>query len=86
MAGDLRAQGALPLAADKQCWQVPREVLIGRPLPRSAPQTGAKGKPVNTLYIANKMKLKREMYFAILLDRSTAGPVMIGCSEVGGTG
>lgn len=47
-------------------------------------QTGAKGKPVNTLYIANKMKLKREMYFAILLDRSTAGPVMIGCSE-GGT-
>jgi len=38
---------------------------------------------VNTLYIANKMQLKREMYFAILLDRSTAGPVMIGCSEVG---
>lgn len=61
-------------------------MLIDRPLPRSALQTGAKGKPVNTLYIANKMKLKREMYFAILLDRSTAGPVMIGCSEVGGTG
>ena len=49
-----------------------------------APQTGPKGKPVNTLYIANKMKLLREMYFAILLDRKTAGPVMIGCSEVGG--
>lgn len=47
-------------------------------------QTGPKGKPVNTLYIANKMKLLREMYFAILLDRKTAGPVMIGCSE-GGT-
>eukprot|EP00877_Chromochloris_zofingiensis_P014137 jgi/Chrzof1/8978/Cz03g31200.t1_SCL2[v5.2] len=47
-------------------------------------QTGAAGKPVNTLYIARKMKLKREMYFALLLDRSTAGPVMIGCSE-GGT-
>ncbi len=46
-------------------------------------QTGPKGKPVNTLYVANKMKLKREMYFAILLDRKTAGPVMIGCSEVG---
>ena len=29
-------------------------------------------------------QLKREMYFAILLDRATAGPVMIGCSE-GGT-
>lgn len=30
------------------------------------------------------LQLKREMYFAILLDRATAGPVMIGCSE-GGT-
>lgn len=58
-------------------------MLIGCPLSLPALQTGAKGKPVNTLYIANKMKLKREMYFAILLDRSTAGPVMIGCSEVG---
>ncbi|KAF6261753.1 succinate-CoA ligase beta chain [Scenedesmus sp. NREL 46B-D3] len=47
-------------------------------------QTGPAGKPVNTLYIAKKMKLKREMYFAILLDRNTPGPVMIGCSE-GGT-
>lgn len=47
-------------------------------------QTGPAGKPVNTLYVARKMKLAREMYFAILLDRTTAGPVMIGCSE-GGT-
>ena len=42
-------------------------------------QTGAAGKPVNTLYVAGKMDLRREMYFAILLDRATAGPVMIGC-------
>jgi succinyl-CoA synthetase beta subunit len=47
-------------------------------------QTGSKGKPVGTLYVANKMSFAREMYFAILLDRQTAGPVMIGCSE-GGT-
>lgn len=47
-------------------------------------QTGAAGKPVNTLYLAAKMQLTNEMYFAILLDRSTAGPMMIGCSE-GGT-
>ena len=26
------------------------------------------------------------MYFALLLDRKTAGPVMIGCGEVGGKG
>lgn len=47
-------------------------------------QTGPSGKPVNTLYLAAKMQLTNEMYFAILLDRSTAGPMMIGCSE-GGT-
>lgn len=40
------------------------------------------GKPVNTLLVARKMQLAREMYFAILLDRKTAGPMMIGCSEV----
>jgi len=42
------------------------------------------GKPVNTLMVAKKMKLAREMYFAIMLDRKTAGPVVIACSE-GGT-
>ncbi|MEW5311100.1 MAG: hypothetical protein WDW38_002843 [Sanguina aurantia] len=47
-------------------------------------QTGPAGKPVNTLYVAQKMKLVREMYFAILLDRKSAGPIMIGCSQ-GGT-
>ncbi|BDA43672.1 Succinate-CoA ligase [ADP-forming] subunit beta, mitochondrial [Coccomyxa sp. Obi] len=47
-------------------------------------QTGPAGKPVNTLYIANKMKFANEMYFAILLDRATAGPMIIACSE-GGT-
>jgi len=46
-------------------------------------QTGPEAEPVNTLYIARKMKLKREMYFAILLDRKTAGPVMIGCRSAG---
>ena len=47
-------------------------------------QTGEKGKPVNTLYLAKKMQLEREMYFAILLDRASAGPMIIACSE-GGT-
>ena len=44
-------------------------------------QTGPAGKPVNTLYIAHKMKLKNEMYFAMLLDRGTMGPMIIACSE-----
>ena len=47
-------------------------------------QTGEAGKPVNALYIAKKMQLSNEKYFAILLDRSSGGPLIIACSE-GGT-
>ena len=47
-------------------------------------QTGETGKPVNTLYIAKKMQLQNEKYFAILLDRGSGGPLVIACSE-GGT-
>ena len=47
-------------------------------------QTGPEGKPVNTLLVAKKMKFASEKYFAILLDRKSGGPLVIGCSE-GGT-
>ena len=47
-------------------------------------QTGEAGKPVNTVLVAQKMKLSGEKYFAIALDRKTAGPIVIACSE-GGT-
>jgi succinyl-CoA synthetase beta subunit len=47
-------------------------------------QSGPGGKPVNVLFVAKKMQIKREMYFAMLLDRASAGPVVIACSE-GGT-
>merc|ERR1719321_854349 len=47
-------------------------------------QTGPEGKPVNCLYIAKKMQLQNEKYFAILLDRGSGGPLVIACSE-GGT-
>eukprot|EP00271_Cylindrocystis_brebissonii_P007886 TRINITY_DN2179_c0_g1_i1.p1 TRINITY_DN2179_c0_g1~~TRINITY_DN2179_c0_g1_i1.p1 ORF type:complete len:446 (-),score=123.84 TRINITY_DN2179_c0_g1_i1:511-1848(-) len=47
-------------------------------------QTGSEGKPVNKVMVAEKLDLVNEMYFAILLDRASAGPVIISCSE-GGT-
>jgi succinyl-CoA synthetase beta subunit len=47
-------------------------------------QSGPEGKPVNTLLLAKKMSLVREMYLAIMLDRASMGPVIIACSE-GGT-
>lgn len=47
-------------------------------------QTGPQGKPVNKLYLCEKLALINEMYFAITLDRKTAGPLIIACSK-GGT-
>jgi succinyl-CoA synthetase beta subunit len=47
-------------------------------------QTGEAGKPCNTLLLAEKFTISRERYFAILMDRSSGGPVLIG-SKVGGT-
>mmetsp|Transcript_31237 Transcript_31237/g.74499 ORF Transcript_31237/g.74499 Transcript_31237/m.74499 type:complete len:426 (-) Transcript_31237:120-1397(-) len=47
-------------------------------------QSGPAGKPVNTLLLAKKMSLAKEFYFAIFMDRSSGGPLIIACSE-GGT-
>ena len=58
------------------------EKMLGQTLVTK--QTGAGGKPVNALLVAEKLNLVNEMYFAILLDRQSAGPMIIACSE-GGT-
>ena len=34
-------------------------------------QTGAAGKVCNRIFVVEQMKLKKEYYFAILLDRAT---------------
>merc|ERR1712232_791581 len=47
-------------------------------------QTGEEGKPNNTLLLAEKVSIDTEKYFAILMDRGSGGPLMIG-SKVGGT-
>merc|ERR1712151_308463 len=47
-------------------------------------QTGEEGKPNNTLMLAEKVSIAGEKYFAILNDRASGGPIMIG-SKVGGT-
>jgi len=47
-------------------------------------QSGPAGKPVNTVLLAKKMALKREFYFAIMMDRASQGPMIIACAE-GGT-
>ncbi|WVY97600.1 hypothetical protein V8G54_029751 [Vigna mungo] len=47
-------------------------------------QTGSQGKIVSKVYLCEKLSLVNEMYFAITLDRTTAGPIIIACSK-GGT-
>ncbi|KAI8384918.1 ATP-grasp domain-containing protein [Radiomyces spectabilis] len=46
-------------------------------------QTGAEGKPCNAVYICERKYARREYYFAILMDRKSAGPVVV-CSSEGG--
>jgi len=46
-------------------------------------QTGAEGRPVHKVLVAKRHFLRRETYFAILLDRQYGGPVMVGSSQGG---
>ena len=46
-------------------------------------QTGAGGKPCNAVYICERKYARNEYYFAILMDRKAAGPVVVASSEGG---
>jgi succinyl-CoA synthetase beta subunit len=58
------------------------EQMLGKTLVTK--QTGETGKPCNTLMFAEKFEIATEKYFAILMDRGSGGPLMIG-SKTGGT-
>ena len=40
-------------------------------------QTGAAGRVVNKVLVAKSVEIAREVYFAILLDRATAAPLVV---------
>jgi succinyl-CoA synthetase beta subunit len=46
-------------------------------------QTGPAGRVVNKVLVAESAEIAREIYFAILLDRATAAPVMVASMEGG---
>src|ERR1700730_5007266 len=46
-------------------------------------QTGPSGKVVNTVLVAKSVNIRREIYFAILLDRATAAPLIVASTEGG---
>jgi succinyl-CoA synthetase beta subunit len=46
-------------------------------------QTGAAGRVVNKVLVAQSVDIKREIYFAVLLDRATAAPLIVASIEGG---
>src|SRR5205809_5425448 len=46
-------------------------------------QTGPAGRAVNKVLVAESAEIAREIYFAILLDRATAAPVIVASTEGG---
>lgn len=69
-----KAQGADQVRELAQC-------MLGQSLVTK--QTGPEGKPCNTLLIQERVNPKRELYFAILMDRASNGPVVVA-STAGG--
>src|SRR6266516_6089983 len=47
------------------------------------PQTGLTGRVVNKVLVAQSAEIAREIYFAVLLDRATAAPLIVASSEGG---
>ena len=46
-------------------------------------QTGEEGRPVNVVYLAERHYIRRETYFAITMDRTSGGPLIIASSQGG---
>eukprot|EP00040_Diaphanoeca_grandis_P004887 m.30488 g.30488 ORF g.30488 m.30488 type:complete len:448 (-) comp16294_c0_seq1:576-1919(-) len=46
-------------------------------------QTGAEGRPCNSVMVVEKLKIQHEYYFAILMDREHMGPIVVASSEGG---
>src|SRR5256885_207066 len=46
-------------------------------------QTGPAGRVVNKVLVAESAEIAREIYFAVLLDRATAAPLIVASSEGG---
>ena len=46
-------------------------------------QTGAAGRLVNKVLVAESADIAREIYFAVLLDRATAAPIIVASTEGG---
>lgn len=58
----------------------PCPLIPRHPLPL---QTGAEGRPCNSVYIVERKQIARELYLAVLMDRSVNGPVLVASRHGG---
>jgi len=74
-------QGGVQLCHNPQQVKSFAEKMLGHKL--FTKQTGPEGRMVSKVLVAQRHFLRRESYFAILLDRESKGPVMIASSQGG---
>jgi succinyl-CoA synthetase beta subunit len=74
-------QGGVQVCAKDKVAEI-ADKMLGKTL--ITKQTGAEGKPNNTLMVAEKVSIDTEKYFSIMMDRASGGPLMVGCAT-GGT-
>jgi succinyl-CoA synthetase beta subunit len=65
-----------PAAAREVAAKMLGQILVTR-------QTGAAGRVVNKVLVAESAEIAREVYFAVLLDRATAAPLIVASTEGG---
>ena len=86
-AGAARARSKMDSKAGYIVRKTPAEVreiaakMLGQILVTH--QTGPSGRKVNKVLVAESADISREIYFAVLLDRATAAPVIVASTEGG---
>lgn len=75
-------KGGVHIASSKEQVRDYASKMIGQTLVTK--QSGPDGKPVEKVLLSERLYLRRECYFSIMLDRASMGPILIGSAE-GGT-
>src|SRR5213075_1617769 len=74
-------QGGVHVRKSPKAVREVAEKMLGRILVTH--QTGPSGRMVNKVLVAEAANIAREIYFAILLDRATAAPLIVASTEGG---
>ncbi|HJN76948.1 MAG TPA: ADP-forming succinate--CoA ligase subunit beta [Myxococcota bacterium] len=78
---DAPGRGGVQICSSRQQAAAAAESMLGKTLVTK--QTGLEGQRVNTLYIENGCTIARELYLAVLLDRSRCRVLVMASTEGG---